>query len=249
MFNKTARRADPTYDPIAEFQPWQVDFSDDLPNIPVLPETLLLLELEVQERSIDLQTITELILGDLGATLQILRLAGREYACAEFRPSRIADCIADLGVNVCMEAVSVQTVARASGHNAIADTWAHCREIAQISKQIAEESQEVNPDDAYMVGLLHAIGMLPAVLGWAASKRGVSDFALAGFKLAKKWSLAPFVVKFLSEVHEEKCTTPLPEIVREAHRRADRSMIECPLEQNLIPKLYRVPQIPVCLPD
>jgi HD-like signal output (HDOD) protein len=59
------------------------------------------------------------------------------------------------------------------------------RKSLQISKQIAEESQEVNPGEAYLVGLLHAIGILPAVLGWAASKHGVSDFALAGFKLAR----------------------------------------------------------------
>jgi len=235
---KTTRRANSDYAPIAEFQPWQVDFSDDLPNIPVLPATLLSLDLEIQERSIDLRAVSHLILSDLGATLQILRLAGREYACAEFRPCRIEDCIADLGIHVCMEAVSAQAMARAYGHSAVAETWAHSREIALHSRQIAEELPDANPDEAYLAGLLHTIGLLPAVLGWASSKHGVSDFALAGFKLAKKWSLAPFVVKFLSEMHEDRCTTPLPEIVQEAHRRASRSAIHCPMEQDLRPHLY-----------
>lgn len=238
MLNKTVRRSEENYIPIAEFQPWQVDFSDDLPEIPVLPETLLRLELEVHERSVDLRAVTEVILSDLGATLQILRLAGREHACTEFRPTRIEDCISDLGVHACLEAVSAQTVARNSGKSEIAGTWAHSCEIAEYSRQIAEESQEIDPNEAYMAGLLHAIGMLPAVLGWAASKHGVSDFALAGFKLAKKWSLAPFIVKFLSEMHETKCTTPLPEIVRIAHLRADRSTIHCPMEQSVGPQLY-----------
>lgn len=237
--NTTARWADSGYNPITEFQPWQFDYSDDLPALPVLPETLLLLELEAQERSIDLRRVTELILSDLGATLQILRLAGREHACAEFRPTRIEDCIVDLGVDVCLEALSAHTVSRHSGQSTIAETWAHAREIAVHSRQIAEESQDVDPSEAYLTGLLHAIGLLPAVLGWAASKHGVSDFSLAGFKLAKKWSLAPFVVKFLSEVNEELCTTPLPEIVREAHRRADRSTVQCPLDQGFGPILYR----------
>jgi hypothetical protein len=239
--NTTARWADSGYNPIAEFQPWQFDYSDDLPAIPVLPETLLLLDIECQERSIDLGRVTELVLSDLGATLQILRLAGREHACAEFRPSRIEDCIADLGVDVCLQALSAHTVSRNAGQDEIAETWEHCREIAMRAKQIAEESQEVDPGEAYLTGLLHAIGLLPAVLGWAASKHGVSDFSLAGFKLAKKWSLAPFVVKFLGEVNEEHCTTPLPEIVREAHRRADRSTIQCPLDQGFGPLLYRTP--------
>ncbi|MGA2849183.1 MAG: HDOD domain-containing protein [Terracidiphilus sp.] len=239
--NTTAHRADSGYNPIAEFQPWQFDISDDLPTLPVLPETLLLLDLEAQERSIDLQRVTDLVLSDLGATLQILRLAGREHACAEFRPSRIEDCIVDLGVDVCLQALSGHTVSRHAGQSAVAETWAHSREIAMYSRQIAEESQNVDPGEAYLTGLLHAIGLLPAVLGWAASKHGVSDFSLAGFKLAKKWSLAPFVVKFLGEMNEERSTTPLPEIVREAHRRADRSTIQCPLDHGFGPILYRVP--------
>jgi hypothetical protein len=140
-----------------------------------------------------------------------------------------------------MEAVSAETVARSYGNSTIAETWAQSWEIAQYSKQIAEESQDVDPNEAYMVGMLHAVGMLPAVLGWAASKHGVSDFGLAGFKLAKKWSLAPFVVKFLGEMQEEQCTTPLPEIGRQAHRRAIRSTIHCPLEQSMGPALYRTP--------
>jgi hypothetical protein len=237
--NITVRRADSSCIPITEFRLWQVDLSDDLPGIPVLPETLLLLDLQVQERLIDLRAVSELILSDLGATLQIFRLAGREHACTEFRPSRIEDCIADLGVHVCLEAVSAQTISRNAGDGAVAETWAHSREIAVLSKQIAEESQEIDPGEAYLSGLLHAIGLLPAVLGWAAGKHGVSDFSLAGFKLAKKWSLAPFLVKFLSEMNEEQYTTLLPEIVREAHQRAVKSKIHCPLEEGIGPRLYR----------
>ena len=239
--NTTARQTESSYNPIAEFQPWQFDYSDDLPALPVLPETLLLLELEAQERSVDLRRVTELVLSDLGATLQILRVAGREHACVEFRPSRIEDCIVDLGLDVCMQALSANTISRHAGQDEVAETWAHCREIAIHSRQIAEESEDVDPDEAYITGLLHAIGLLPAVLGWAASKHGISDFSLAGFKLAKKWSLAPFVVKFLGEVNEERCTTPLPEIVREAHRSADRSTMHCPLDQGFGPILFRRP--------
>ncbi|MGD0891349.1 MAG: HDOD domain-containing protein [Terracidiphilus sp.] len=237
--NITARQAESSYTPFAEFQTWPVDSTDDLPSIPVLPETLLLLDLQVQERSIDLREVSELILSDLGATLQVMRLAGREHACTEFRPTRIEDCIADLGIDACLEAISAQSVTRNSGQSAIIETWSHSREIADHSKQIAEDSQEVDPREAYLVGLLHAIGLLPAVLGWAASKRGVSDFALAGFKLAKKWSLAPFIVKFLGEMNEDHYVTALPAIVREAHQRAVRSKIHCPLEQSMGPRLYK----------
>ncbi|MGD0734497.1 MAG: HDOD domain-containing protein [Terracidiphilus sp.] len=235
----TARWTDSGYNPIADFQPRQFDHFDDLPALPVLLETLLLLELEAQERSIDLRRVTELVLSDLGATLQIMRLAAREQACAEFRLSRIEDCIADLGFDLCLQSLLANTVSRAAGQNAITETWAHAKEIAVYSRQIAEERQDVDPGEAYLAGLLHAIGILPAVLGWASGKYGVSDFELAGFKLANTWSLAPFLVNFLGEVSDETCTSPLPQIVREAHLRADRSVIQCPLDQRLGPFLFR----------
>jgi len=85
-------------------QPTQVGAAPD-PAIPIMQETLLLLDLAVQESSVDLREISQLVLDDLGATLQILRLAGREYANSHDRPLRIEDCISALGVNACMQAV------------------------------------------------------------------------------------------------------------------------------------------------
>lgn len=239
VLTKTARRTETSYSPFVEYQPWLVDSSSDSPAIPVLPETLLRLDLEAQERSVDLRAVSELVLSDLGATLQILRLAGTEYWDSEFRPTRIEDCISDLGVQACLEAVSAETVARDSSYKVVAEAWAHSRGIAYHSRQIAEEMQDVNPDEAYMAGLLHAIGLLPSVLGWPSGNLSASDLALAGLKLARKWSLPPFLIKFLGEMHEVQCTSQLPQIVRQAHLRSVRSSIHCPMEIGIGPLLYR----------
>lgn len=239
MLTKTARRTETSYSPFAEYQPWLVDSSSDSPAVPVLPETLLRLDLEAQERSVDLRAVSELVLSDVGATLQILRLAGTEYWDSEFRPTRIEDCISDLGVQACLEAVSAETVARDSSYKVVAEAWAHSRGIAFHSRQIAEEMQDVNPDKAYMAGLLHAIGLLPSLLGWPSGNLGASDLALAGLKLARKWSLPPFLIKFLGEMHEARCTSQLPQIVRQAHLRSVRSSIHCPMEIGIGPLLYR----------
>jgi hypothetical protein len=58
------------------------------PAIPIMQETLLLLDLVVQEPSVDLREMSKLVLDDLGATLQILRLAGSEYSNSKDRPLR-----------------------------------------------------------------------------------------------------------------------------------------------------------------
>ena len=82
-----------------------------LPAVPVLTETLLLLDLQAHQPSVDLNRFTRLILDDVGACLQILRLAGQEYGDAQ-GPMRIEDCISDLGIDRCLEAMSAQVSAR-----------------------------------------------------------------------------------------------------------------------------------------
>ena len=64
--------------PVVVLQFLQAD-NDPLPAVPVMPETLLLLDLVAQEPTVDLRGMSQLVLDDMGATLQILRLAGREY--------------------------------------------------------------------------------------------------------------------------------------------------------------------------
>jgi HD-like signal output (HDOD) protein len=174
----------------------------------------------------------------MGATLQILRLAGREHGVSEDRPWRIEDCISHLGLDACREAISTQTVVRGDHRQyAISECWAHAREVAQYSRALANEIADVNPDEAYLAGLLHAIGFLPELLGWRES--GVVDGALAGLRLAKRWSLPSCVVEFFSEVQLTGYSTRWPGIVRKAHQNAKRPSMHCLFEQTMRPQLHR----------
>ena len=222
--------------PVVILQPHQSG-ATSLPAVPVMPETLLLLELVAQEPSVDLAEMSQLVLDDLGATLQILRLAGREYGHTHGRPRRIEDCISLLGVNACLQAVSEETAARHRRHKAVAETWAHARETAQYSKQIADDLPGVNPNEAYLVGLLHSIGSLPGVLGWDAGGKSAAEAALNGFQIAKNWSLPRPVLEFFSETQTAECKTGWSEVVRSAHLRATRSSVKCPFELEFRPML------------
>jgi HD-like signal output (HDOD) protein len=234
---KTVRRAEPQ-DSTAQLQPWQVEFAHDLPDVPVLPETLLRLDLEAQERCVDLRGMSRVVLSDVGATIQVLRLSGLESSCMESRLTRIEDCISDLGVSACLEAVSAETIGHNYRYEVIAEIWAHSREIAHYAKLVAEDTADVNPDEAYLVGLLHTIGLLPNALGWNGSGRPV-DSALAGLQLATQWSFPNAAVEYFRELHRDECATPWQEIMHKAHRLASRSSIHCPLEQEMRPQLYR----------
>ena len=242
MLKKAVFRAHAGFSPVAVHQPWHFGALSDLPAVPVMPETLLLLDVETQEHSVDLRRISQLVLGDLGATIQILRLAGREYGDAE-GPSRIEDCISDLGIRACMEAMSEQVSLRDSHHDLIARLWAHSREIAQYAKLVAEEMPDVNPEQAYLIGLLHAIESLPAVLGWGLSETRMFDNALTGLKMVREWSFPRFVVESLDDQHPAGRTNRWAEILGTAHRHASRTSADCPFEQEVRPTLYKSIQV------
>jgi len=238
VLKKAVFRAHAGFSPVAVHQPWHFGALSDLPAVPVMPETLLLLDVETQEHSIDLRRVSQLVLGDLGATVQILRLAGREYGDAQ-GPNRIEDCISDLGVRACMEALSEQITVRDSHHDPVARLWAHSREIAQYAKLVAEETPDVNPEQAYLVGLLHAIESLPAVLGWDLSETGMFDNGLTSLKMVREWSFPRFLVESFDDRHSASRASRWAEIVRTAHLCATRSSIDCPFERGIRPTLYK----------
>lgn len=202
----------------------QLEPSRQLPDAPVAPETLLLLDLLVRETCVDLREMSELVSSDLGATLQILRLAGREYGMVQDRPTRIADCIADLGLRACLKAVSADTIGRQHCRDGIADLWAHSREIAVYSKLVAQERSDIHPEEAYMVGLLHEIGLLPSLLGWR--DLDLADEALIGFRLAKRWALPHFVTDFFSGLQSPQHASRWSAVVERAHLLAGQPQSE-----------------------
>jgi HDOD domain len=237
---KTVRRAEPDGNIlVADSLPWEAELAQDLPAVPILPETLLRLDLEVQESSVDLRVVTQVVLNDLGATIQIFRLAGREFGNGGGRPTRIEDCISWLGVSACLEAVSAEIIAHDYRYNAVSATWAHSREIARCAKLVAEQTPDANPDEAYLLGLFHSIALLPPVLGWYGSQGKTIDLAHAGLQIAKQWALPRFTIEYFSDTCKEQSNSPWAEIVSKAHRIANRSAIPCPLEHRFRPLLYR----------
>ena len=134
-------------------------------NVPVMPATVLGLELLLEDRSIHLQMASDLILKDVGATLQILRLVALEFPMTEHRPCRMADCLAALDKSIWFAALSENAMPFSKTPSEINALWKHCRGVAQYAKLIAESLGEVMGEEAYLAGLLHEVENIPLVLG------------------------------------------------------------------------------------
>jgi hypothetical protein len=209
----------------------QLDVVRDFPDVPVLSETLLLMELKIRDRAVDLTEISQLVLGDMGAVLQIMRLAGREDVSADNRPTRIEDCISGLGLQACLEAMSRQTVKRRNRLPAIVETWSHARAIADNCRFLVEEDMlPVNPDEAYLVGLLHAMGTLPEILEWDWTTLSFGDPDLVGLRMAEAWPLPGCVVEYFSDLRSNSKTNRWSGIVQRAHQLANPHVDEDPLD-------------------
>jgi HD-like signal output (HDOD) protein len=215
--------------------PVPADTVDNLPGVPVMPETLLMLDLLTQETCVDLRELSNLVLADLGATLQILRLAGSNHGLAPDRPTRIADCISDL--NPCLEAVSDSTISRQVDKAEIKSFWEHARSVAIHCRLEAQNVSTIGPEEAYLVGLCHGIGSLPALLGW--KECAIADGPLMGLRLAKRWTLPTCITEFHREMQLPGFLGRWSGLVARAHQRVTRTCTDCVFQQPLRPHLHR----------
>jgi HD-like signal output (HDOD) protein len=214
---------------LSEHHSYPCDLVDDLPDVPALPETLLAMELQLRGGSVDLGGVSEIVLGDLGATIQVLRLAGREYETAEWRPVRIEDCISDLGLEACLCAAASAAPVKSARQRAIVETWTHAREIAHCSRLLAEEMPgSINPNRAYIAGLLHVLGSLPKVLGWGRHDLA-GDPALSALRMAERWAFPGFLKDFFCETSMPGYGSHWSELMSAAHDLAMDSSARCPL--------------------
>lgn len=191
---------------------------DPLPSVPSMIATRLQLELLLQESLIDLSAVSEVILSDPGATLQILRLIGEEYPNPEDRPTRIEDCIASLNMERCYNVVCASTIPQSSN---LLSEWQRFRRIAQCARELAKCIDGFSPEEAYMVGLLHEVGKFPYLLGWNPEGESSIEQDALGVMLADCWHLPEYLLAAIREQRESTSSSRWTSFIEMAQRVAD----------------------------
>lgn len=170
--------------------------------VPITLATRLRLEKLVMLTPVmDLRAITETILQDPGATLQLLRIVGEEFGDDECRPVRVEHCIASLNRERWYLPVCARVV---TGRNdAVMKMWQQFSVMARAAQQVAMRLHGFPTEEAYLVGLLYQMGKLPRLLGWSSKAPGsvVEERAIA-VQLAELWRLPGCLIEALREQYE-----------------------------------------------
>ena len=198
--------------------PFDFEAASDLPDVPALPETLIALELQLCEWPVNLGAVASVLLGDLGAVIQVLRQVGREHGDSQWRPDRIEDCICDLGLRACLAEASRGSLRRGDRLSEWTATSVHAREIARSCGVIAEEAcASIRPCQAYLAGLLHELGTLPIALGWDHSELPANP-DLCALRLAECWDFPQFLKEFFRDACRPGRESQWTRLIAEAHR-------------------------------
>jgi HD-like signal output (HDOD) protein len=141
---------------------------------------------------VDLQDVTDIIKGDVGLTVQLLRLAAREMAKSPGKLIGISELVVQVGVAK-LFALATETKSL-TGHLRVPAKldvcerfWTHSRITALIAEELASQCSEVTGEQAYLAGLLCHIGNLPEILGWATAGLGPWHSRHIGYRMAKAW--------------------------------------------------------------
>jgi HD-like signal output (HDOD) protein len=194
-------------------------FADPLPNIPVTAMTRLQLDLLLAGHSIDLTAVSEVILADAGATLQMLRLIGEEYRDETDRPTSIEGCIISLDANRWYDAVCAAGISQ--NNDAVLGEWQHVRRVARCAREIARGSYGFAPEQAYTVGLLHNLGSFPKLLGWENGASSPVEQNAFGVMLAEYWNLPGYLLNAIREQQQASGSeSRWTAILRHAHQMA-----------------------------
>jgi hypothetical protein len=174
-------------------------------EIPALAGTLVQLELLLKPQTIDLEAITRLICSDVGLSIQVLRHSQSEVVGCE-APWRISDCVIHLGPKLLGLARPLCSWAEYRDHSyAEAEAfWLHAKLVAAVAERTAAYFYElnVNPEQAYISGLMHNLERLPRILdlvGLPSFDRNVSNLQ----EWVMEWNLPSFIMDTLATVHSD----------------------------------------------
>lgn len=207
-------------------------------RLPAMPQILLKLMERCQNEGTGMSELADLIAKDPGITSKVLGVANSSAYHRNGRALGLESALAALGTDLIRTLVINESVFQvfnslnqANGIDLRA-FWKHSLTVAVIAKQLAANIDTVNPEEAYLAGLLHDVGRLAllsatdrefAFLFFASDDDRLPDIELgqldlnhteAGAILADRWNLDSFLSDCLLYHHRSAAIDNAHPLVR-----------------------------------
>lgn len=206
---------------------------DSINNLPTLPIVVHKIHALISSNNASMAQIAALITHDQATASRVVRLVNSAFYGLSHRISSIQQAIVLLGLNTVKTLVTGIAVVRMfESSNAMLfnreQFWQHTVGCAMTANRLAKKLRRKEPDDYFLAGLLHDIGILVldqffheeflTVLQYATAER-TSYYAAEkssieaphteiGELVAMKWRLPAFLIHTIRYHHEPSATNP-----------------------------------------
>lgn len=180
-----------------------------MPLVPVLPSTLLGLELLSLRPAFDLRAAARVVRDDPGAVLAVFAASAREST--NTAPSmRLENCLATLSRDRLLHALAG---VRGVQHPRFSIFLHHAAAVSR-NAVAAAAALGLPEEPAQLLGLLHELGGLPRLLGWSSWP---ADAVTCCDRLALSHGLPSSLRQALGEVHRQQSGSVWVAVIRAAH--------------------------------
>ena len=186
-----------------------------LANLPVLSGTQFCFELMVHGGTLDLRSAVALFGRDPVAVLRLFALVAREYPDPADRPERLEDCVVSLDGDDLLEGLYSPPSLRREQAKMILFAR-HAQAIAQGAANAAA-SLGLNRERAFLVGLLHAVGTLPAELGRSSNAFDMAATIACLTSICEYFKIPPPLRLALEAVHRRDPGSIWMALIEAAH--------------------------------
>lgn len=195
-------------------------------RIPHVPDVLLQLQTEIAREEPDVRRVADLIGEDPALTGSLLRTVNSAAFGASVELENVHQAVVRLGLPRVANLVAAELIGGLveDGNAEVRRVWEEIREVARIALLIAREVEGVDPDEAYLFGMLHDVGNilfarlapttrqlrdLAAVMPVSALRqehaRLGTDHVTVGFLFARHWRLPDYFCLAVYHHHALSC--------------------------------------------
>ncbi len=194
--------------------------------LPAMADSVLLLQVLLSGPAVNLRSVAEVIRGDVGLTIQLLRLVSLEHGERQPVEASVTRNVVHAGIDKLLALVTeIEPLSsHPRGREALRGCeqfWGRARLTALMAEELAYKNTYDDPEAAYLAGLLFHIGELPSILGWKAELATAEPRQIAAL-LASEWRLPQILHDVICGGDSDASSHSLLKLVREADDQARR---------------------------